>query len=353
MLLTKALNIRRQCVLGLISTIGSGAVAILLAWKGYGVWSLGLQSLTASVLGVILVWGCVSWRPRLIFAWQSIRGLFKFSSFLLLSNLSNTFFSRINALVIGKFYSATDLGHYSRADGLRLLPGDLLSEVINRVAFPIFSAAHEDKALLRAGLKKSITLVMMLNVPIMLGMLVTARPLVYVLFGAQWLPCVPYVRILCIGGMLWPLHILNLSVLTAQGHSNLFFRLEIIKKTLGILFLAAACPFGIMAIAWSVALGGFISFAINAYYSGRFLQYGMLRQVFDLLPIFTGALVMAACAWALSFLPIRPQIVMLAVQAAAGVIVYVLFCLIFKVKAFADVIAIAKSRLPQRAACGG
>ena len=346
MLLNKALNIRRLCIIGLISATGSGAVAILLAWKGYGVWSLGIQFLIASVLRVVLIWWHVSWRPRWVFSLKSIRALFKFSSFLLLSSLADTLFGRLNTLFIGKFYSASDLGQYSRADGLQQLPGDTLSGIISRVAFPLFSASHTDERLLRAGLKKAITLVMMLNLPIMVGMLVTASPLVRVLFGAQWLPCVPYVRILCLGGMLWPLHVLNLSVLKAQGHSNLFFRLEVIKKTLGILLLAAACPFGIAAIAWSTALGAIISFVINAYYSGRFLQYGTLRQTLDLLPCFTGALVMAACVWALSFLPIQTPIVMLAIQIGAGVIVYVLFCLIFELKAFAEAVAIAKSRLP-------
>jgi teichuronic acid exporter len=216
------------------------------------------------------------------------------------------------------------------------------------VAFPIFSTAHEDKALLRAGLNKAITLVMMLNLPIMLGMVVTAKPLVYVVFGSQWLPCVPYVQILCINGMLWPLHILNLSVLKAQGHFNLFFRIEVFKKSLGLLLLAAACPFGITVIAWSTVLGAIISFAINAHYSGRFIKYGLWRQTLDLLPYSIGALVMATCVWALSFLPIRTPVVMLCVQVSVGVIVYVLFCRIFRVEAFADAVAIAKSRLPRR-----
>ena len=165
-----------------------------------------------------------------------------------------------------------------------------------RVAFPIFAAAHSDKELLRTGLRKAITMVMMLNIPVMLGMAVTARLLVLVLFGKQWLPCVQYLQILCLGGIFWPLHVLNLEILTAQGHSNLFFRLEVIKKVVGIVILGSACFFGINAIAWSMlslVWSAMASMPITAVFSSITAPCRRWLTCFPL----AASLIMAFCVW--------------------------------------------------------
>jgi O-antigen/teichoic acid export membrane protein len=336
LLLTKALNFRRQCIISLAAQFVSGAVAVLLAWRQYGVWSLGVQTLLATIIGTTLLWVSSSWRPRWVFSITAIRSLFRFGSFLLLSGLLDTLFNRLTSLVIGKFYSAKDLGYYSRADGTRLMPGNLISSIIGRVAFPVFAAAKEDKALLKAGLRKAITMAMMLNIPLMLGMAVTARPLVVVLFGDKWLPSVPYLQILSLAGVLWPLHVLNLNVLAAQGHSNLFFRLEVIKKVYGILLIGTACFFGIVTIAWSLVLTGIFSFCVNAYYSGRLLGYGTLRQIADLLPYAGAALIMTACSWAAHFLPFTSPVWLLTAQVLVGAAVYGILCAVWRLAAFVD-----------------
>ena len=253
-----------------------------------------------------------------------------------MAGLLETFFSRLNTLVIGKFYSAKDLGYYSRADGTSLLPGDITSGIIGRVAFPMFAAAQHDKALLKTGLRKAITMVMMINIPLMVGMLVTARPFVAVVFGSQWLPCVPYLQILCLGGILVPLHMLNLNILLAQGYSNLYFRLEVIKKTVGILLMGTACFFGITAIAWSSVLTGIIWFCINAHYSGRFLGYGSLRQTIDLLPNAGVGITMAVCTWSVSLLPITFPILLLAIQVLFGAVLYTTLCAMLRLEGFVN-----------------
>jgi O-antigen/teichoic acid export membrane protein len=321
-------------------------VAILMAWKGYGVWSLAVQFLLSSALRVLSGWWVVDWRPLWVFSWLSIRSLFKSSSFLFLAEVSNALFSRINTLVIGKFYSAADLGYYSRADGVQTLPGGVLTGIIDNVAFPVFSSVNHDTAFLRAGLKKSITIVMMLSMPIMVGMMVTAKPLVQVLFGVQWLPCVPYIQILCLRGLFLPLLILNGSLHKSLGVFSLIFRVEIAKRILVLLLLAIACPFGVAAIAWSTVLISVLNFMVGGYYSGKFVQYGLMQQIVDLAPCIGGSLVMASGVWALSWLPIHPPIVMLAVQTASGAAIFVAFCHVFKLAAFTDAVAIVRSRLP-------
>jgi O-antigen/teichoic acid export membrane protein len=335
LLLTKALNFRRQCLISLSAQVISGVVAVMLAWRGFGVWSLGIQTVLATIIGTLLLWVTGTWRPRWVFSFTAIRSLFRFGSFLLFSALLDAVASRLNSLVIGKFYSAKDLGYYSRADNTSMIPGSLISSIIGRVAFPLFAAAKDDKAMLQSGLRKSIAMTMMVNIPVMLGMVVTAPSLVVVLFGNQWLHCVPYLQILSLAGILWPLHVLNLNVLMAQGHSNLFFRLELIKKTLGILFISIAAFFGILAIAWSSVALGIIGFCINAYYSSRLVNYGAARQTADLLPYFGAAVVMAACCWLLEFIPLGP-FWLLTMQVAIGGVVYGAICTVSRLTAFVE-----------------
>jgi len=347
-LLWRSLNFRRQCIISLTALVVSGAVAIILAWRHYGVWSLAIQTLVCTIINAVLLWTTSSWRPTWVFSVSSIRSLFKFGGFVFLTGLIDTLFTRLNTLVIGKFYSARDLGYYSRADSTSILPGDVMSGIIGRVAFPIYAAAQDDKALLKAGLRKSIILVMMLNIPIMLGLAVTARALVLVLFGNQWLPCVPYLQILCLGGILVPLHMLNLRILLAQGHSDLYFKLEIIKKSIGVLLMGAACFFGIAAIAWSSVLTGFIGFGFNAHYSGRFLGYGFFSQTLDLLPYVGAGLAMGGASWAISFLPITTPILMLATQISVGAIIYVSLCAGLRLKGFVDAWSMVRPVLAKR-----
>lgn len=344
-LLTKELNFRRQCAISLVSVVLSGVSAIVLAWHGYGVWSLAFSTLIATCATTILLWILNSWRPSLSFSFNSIRQLFRFGSYLLFSGLLDTIFSRMNTLFIGKFYSARDLGYYSRADGTQQLPTGLLAGIIGRVAFPIFAAAHQDKELLRSGLRKAITTIMMLNIPMMFGMAVTARPLVFVIFGEQWLPCVPYLQILCLGGIFWPLHVLNLNVLIAQGHSNLFFRLEVIKKVIGIGILGSACFFGIIAIAWSTVATGLICFVLNARYSGLILNYGTIYQSIDLLPYFGASLVMVMSVMTVTLLPLHSPLLIFTTQIFIGISVYFLICYFFRLSAFVEFFKVIELRI--------
>ncbi len=335
-LLCRSLDFRRQCVISLAALIVSGTVAIILAWRHYGVWSLAIQTLVATLVSVVLLWVSSSWRPAWVFSFATIRSLFKFGGYVLLSGLFDTLSTRLNTLVIGKFYSAKDLGYYSRADGTSVLPGDVMQGIIGRVSFPIFAAAQHNKELLKAGLRKSILLVMMINLPVMLGMAVTARPLVLVLFGVQWLPCVPYLQILCLGGILIPLHMLNVRILLAQGHSDLYFRIIIIQKTASILLMGASCFISITAIAWSSVITGIICFCINAHYSGRILGYGSLRQTIDLLPYAAVTISMAACVWTISWLPITSPALLLGAQVVGGALIYLSLCAALRLRAFTD-----------------
>jgi O-antigen/teichoic acid export membrane protein len=344
-MMTKALDFRKQCIISIASVLVSGTVAIILALRAYGVWSLAFSSLTSTCVTTCLLWLLNTWRPRLIFSVAAIRSLFRFGSFLFISGLIDLFYTRLNTLVIGKFYSPRDLGYYSRADGTQQLPANLLTGIINRVTFPVFATIHHDTMRLRAGLRKTIGLVMMVNIPVMFGLAVTSKLLVLVLFGEKWLPCVPYLRILCIGGTLFPMQVLNLNILVAQGHSNLFFRLEVIKKAIGVSLLVFACFWSITAMAWSIVVTSVICFVLNTRYSGLFLGYGTLQQSLDLIPYFGAGFGMAICAWGAGLLVIHPPILLLMIQVLAGITAYGLTCYAFRFPAFSEAIQIIGSRL--------
>jgi O-antigen/teichoic acid export membrane protein len=230
--------------------------------------------------------------------------------------------TRINTLVIGKFYSARDLGFYSRADSTQQLPVNLLSTVIGRVAFPLFSLTAHDPGLLLRGMRKAIKSAMFLNLPAMVGLVVVARPLVQTLFGERWLPAVPYLQVLALAGILWPLHILNLNYLKSTGQSRLFFNLEIAKKILAVVALLIGSPISVLAMAWSQVVVGCVSFFLNAHYTGKQLGYTPWKQLRDLGPVVMATLVMAVCTWCVPFMIALRPIWLLGVQLVVGVAVF-------------------------------
>jgi len=333
-LLIKELNFKKICMISISSTIISGIVALILAWRQYGIWSLGIQTILATTITTILLWTWSSWRPRLIFSIQSIRKLFKYSSYILFTVLADVLYTRLSTIVIGKWYSASDLGFFTRADQTQQLPGGLILRSISRIAFPVFAAARDDKVMLKAGIKKAITATMFINIPLMFGLVVTAKPLILILFGNQWVPCVPYLQILSIGGILLPVDVMNMNVLIAQGHSDLLFRLTLIKKLVGIVLVGIACFFSISAIAWSVAVAGIVCFFINAHYTGTILGYGAYKQLRDVSPYLVGSIVMATSSLAVNLFTINGPFVLVLLQVAVGLIVYLLFCYIFKLNEF-------------------
>lgn len=289
-LLTKKLDFRTQMKTSSISSVLSGGVAITMAWQGAGLWALAAHAFTATLITTILLWWINPWRPLLKFSMASVHKLFLVGGYLLASGLLGVLVDRMHTLIIGKFYGVRELGYYNRADGTKQLPLGLLTGIISRVALPIFSAAADDKEQLRRGVKQSVQMAMLINIPIMFGLFAVSKPLVLVLFGESWRPAVPILQVLCLAGIFWPLHILNLNALIAQGHSSLFFRLEIGKRILGIALLIAGAYNGVMGIAWSQVVFGVVAFFINAYYTKRYLNYGAFDQIMDFLPAFVLAL---------------------------------------------------------------
>jgi len=344
-LLNRDLDFRTQMRISVTAAVISGALAITLAATGWGVWSLAIQTVVSTVISTICVWWWRPWRPRFIFSFAALRSMFRFGSYLLFSGLLDTAYTQFYTLVIGKFYSARDLGYYARADGTRMLPTNVISTIVSRVAFPIFSAASGDRNLLQRGMRKAVESLMLVNLPLMLGLLAVSRPLVLTLFGEKWLPCVPYLRVLCLAGILWPLHVINLNLLNAIGRTDLFFRLEIIKKVIGFSVLLIAANISILAMAWSSVLLGVVSYFLNAYYTGVHLGYPASRQLRDIFPLVLASGFMFACVWPLTLISSFPAPVLLAVQVVTGGAIYLACCYFLKFHAFTEGVTELRLRL--------
>jgi teichuronic acid exporter len=345
-LLTKALDFRTQTKVSLIASLLSGMIGMGMAYRGFGVWSLATQQLSSAAFRTALLWIFSHWRPAWLFSMQSLREMFSFGSKLLCSGLLNTIFDNIYVIVIGKLFSPADLGYYSRANNLQQLPSQTLSEMVARVTFPVFSTIQDDPERLKRGMKKALTTLVLVNFPLMIGLAAVARPLVLVLLTDKWAPCIPYLQLLCLVGLMYPLHVINLNVLQALGRSDLFLRLEIIKKALIVLNIVITWRWGIMAMITGQIITSLLSYYLNAWYNKALLQYSIWEQIRDLYPYLLTSLLMGAVVYAMIYLPIASQMILLVCQIVAGGIAYLLFCRIFRFPAYMELQRMIVSRLP-------
>jgi O-antigen/teichoic acid export membrane protein len=344
----KELDFKTPLKINTIAIVVSSAVGIFLAWKGYGIWALVSQSMVGSILRTILLWQISKWRPLFVFSYESYKNLFKFGGFLFLSGLLDTAYQRFYTVIIGKLYGVYDLGIYNRANATKQLPTSVLTGILSRVAFPIFSRANHDSAMLKRGLRLSIRGTMFINIPIMLGLGVVAAPLIITLFGDAWSKCVPLLQILALSGILWPLHVLNLSVLKAMGHSGKFFKIEIIKKVIGTILLILGSLYGMQGMAWAVVASSISSYILNAYYNGKFINYGVWQQVLDFLPALAcGGVMSIAVILTSKQIEFTPP-VQLITLSCVGALSYLLCCKLFKVEELNNAICIVKKNLAQR-----
>jgi O-antigen/teichoic acid export membrane protein len=344
-LLTKHIDFKTQLKVSVIATVISGTIGVTMAFNGFGVWSLVAQSLSGNLFRTALLWLFNTWRPSLVFSFVSLRGMFAFGSKLLCAKLIATIFNNIYLIVIGKMFSATDLGFYSRAKGLQQLPVDNISGIVSRVSFPVFSSVQDDKPRLKRGVRKALLMLAMVNFPLMIGLAVVARPLVMVLLTEKWAPCIPYLQLLCVVGILYPVHVINLNVLTAQGRSDLFFRLEILKKILIVIAISVTYRWGIIAMIYGQIVTSCLGYFLNTYYTGKMLDYPITEQIQDLIPSLALAGIMGLGVYALKYAHIANQLALLSAQIMTGIVLYAVLCYIFRISSFMDVIEMVKSKL--------
>lgn len=228
--LTKILDFKTLMKINVIAVLTSGSISIAMAYLGFGVWSLVANMISMQFVQTLLLWSFNRWMPSLIFSTQSFIKYFSFGYKLLISGLIDTFYNNLYFLIIGKFYSVAQLGYYSNSVRIRDMASQSIVATVQRVTYPVLSSTREDEKRLKSVFRKIIKTIAFINFPLMVGIAVIATPLFQLLFGEKWLPSVYYFQLLCLAGMLYPIHALNLNILKVKGRSDLFLRLEIIKK---------------------------------------------------------------------------------------------------------------------------
>lgn len=324
--LSKGISFKTQTKASLIAGLLSGAIGIVLALSGYGVWSLVGQQLSSAFVVTSCLWLFSDWRPALLFSFDALRQLFGFGSRLLFSSVLNQIFENIYLVVIGRLFSATDLGFFARAKALNDLPCQTLSEMVARVTFPVFATLQDDRERLKRGLRKSLTLLSAVNFPMMIGLMVVAKPLVLVLLTNKWAASIPYLQLLCIAGLLYPLHLMNLNALQALGRADLFFRLEVIKKVLIVGSILLTWRWGIPAMIYGMIAVSVVSYYLNSYYSGQLLEYPLTQQLHDVCPFLMAAVLMGVVVRSTGVLLSTNPSVQIVTQVSIGTLVYAILC---------------------------
>jgi O-antigen/teichoic acid export membrane protein len=345
--LTKKLDFKTQTFVFLPALFLGGIIGVLLALKEYGVWSLVVMSLVQTTVKTILLWYRSKWTPDLKFSDKAFKKHFNFGYKLTLSGLLEIVFSNIYNIIIGKFYSVAQVGYYQRANSLQLLPATSVSSVISKVSYPLFSQIKDDNIRFKRVFRKILKLMIFIIAPILLVLAVLAEPLFRFLFTEKWLPAVPYFQILVVTGILYPLHAYNLNIINVKGRSDLFLRLEIIKKVLFISVIMVAFKFGLYGLLYSSVLFSIIAFFINTYYSGRFINYSTLEQIKDIYPIILLSLLTGFIVYILDrfiLFDICCDFARLALGAILAVIVYVFTAYFFKFESLTEINILIKNK---------
>lgn len=321
-LLTKRLNFNARTHAQVISSLASGVVAVTLAAYGFGVWSLAWQGLTETALRTILMWRFSRWRPAGRVRKDSFMTLFGFGGYMLLAGIFSTLSTRLQALMIGKLFSANELGYYAIAQNTQQAPSSFLATLLNRTGLPVFSAMAHEPEKLRLALKVTLQVSTFVFFPCMAGLALVANPAVSLVYGAKWLPAAPMLSFLAMAASLWPIHVLNLLALSSAGRSDRFLRLELIKNAIVFAATLLASPLGPTVVAASMLAASLFATLVNTWYSKEVLDYGLVEQLSDLKDTLFLTAVALAPAWAaLHWLNSTPLAMLISIVLSVAVYV--------------------------------
>lgn len=311
----------------------SGIVGIVLAYLGLGVWALVAQQLTNQFMITVIMWFTVKWRPKLIFSFKRVKGLFSYGWKLLVSSLIDNLYMNLQSLIIGKIYNPSMLGFYNRGDQFPKVIVSNINGSIQSVMLPVLASEQDNRKRVKNMVRRSIVTSSFVLFPMMCGLAVTAEPLVKILLTNKWLPCVPFLQIFCASYALWPIHTANLQAINALGRSDIFLKLEVIKKIIGLTILVISIHFGIYAIAVGTLISGIISTFINAYPNLKLLNYSYKEQIKDIMPSLLLSLIMGAVVYNFKWLHMLSWLTLI-IQICLGIIIYIIMAKVFKLECY-------------------
>lgn len=319
---SRTMQFKRFFFATLGGTIGAAIIGIAMAYYGFGVWALVTQQIFNATVDTIILWVTVKWRPKRMFSWKRLKVLFSFGWKLLASALLETFYNNIRQLIIGKLYTSADLAQYNRGKQFPDLIVSNINTSIDSVLLPVMSKSQDDPKQIKSMTRRSIKTSTYIMAPLMMGLAFCAESIVGLILTDKWLPCVPFLRIFCITYMFYPIHTANLNAIKAMGRSDLFLKLEIAKKVVGIALLLSTMWFGVMAMAYSLLISSVLSQIINSWPNRKLLNYGYLEQLKDILPGIVLAVFMGCCVNLVSLFNLS-NVVTLLIQIPLGAAIYI------------------------------
>jgi teichuronic acid exporter len=342
---TKELNFKIQMLISTPSLLIGGAVGVIMAYYGFGVWSLVYSKIIQSLAHNSQLWIRSEWRPAFTFHYHKLKNHLRFGFNLTVSSVLDTIFSNVLTIIIGKYFDSSKVGFYNQAERIQMLPVKLLSSLVSRIAFPLFSEIQFDDVKLKNAYKNIMQMVVFVIAPILIFAAVLGEPLFRFLLTDKWLPAVSYFQILCISGILYPIHSYNLQVLNVKGRSDIYLNLEIIKKIILTLIIFISFQFGIFGLLYGYAGFSVIAFFINSYYSGKLIGYSSFDQVKDLFPILFAAVISGFTIFVIdsfTFVYFFNDFSRLFIGLFSGLGVFLFLSLLLKLDPFDEIIIILK-----------
>lgn len=324
-------------------TIFSALLGIIMAYAGFGVWAIVFQQLSNNAIDTLILWITVKWRPIKKFSWTRLKHLLSFGWKMLASSLLDTVYNNLRNMIIGKLYTSADLAFYNQGDKFPKLIITNINTSIDSVLLPTMSNEQDNHVRVKDMTRRAIKISTYIMAPLMIGLAFCARPIVQLVLTDKWLPCVPYLQIFCVSYLFWPIHTANLNAIKAMGRSDLFLKLEIIKKIIGMILLIITMNISVMAMAYSLLISGLISQVINSWPNRYLLKYSYIDQIKDILPNIVMALIMGGFVYFISYLNLS-NLVSLVLQIALGGIIYLVLSIFTRNDSFIYLINILKSR---------
>lgn len=323
-------------------TIGAAVVGIVMAYLGFGVWALVAQMLFNAAVDTIILWITVKWRPKMMFSFERLKSLFSFGWKLLVSSLLDTVYNDLRQLIIGKLYSSNDLAFYNQGKKFPHLIVTNINTSIDSVLLPTMSKAQDDKNAVRSMTRRAIKTSTYIMMPVMIGLAVCAEPLVSLILTDKWLPCVLFLRVFCITYAFYPIHTANLNAIKAMGRSDLFLKLEILKKIIGLTAILITMWISVEAMAYSLLVTTLLNQIINSWPNKKLLGYSYLEQIKDMLPQIGLSLLMGAAIYLVQLAGFS-NIYTLCIQIPLGIIIYIALSKLLHIESFEYVTSMLKS----------
>ncbi len=314
-------------------TIFSAFLGIGLAYAGFGIWAIVIQQLSNTTIDTLILWLTVKWRPQKLFSWERLKGLLSFGWKMLVSSLLDTIYTNMRSLIIGKMYSSADLAYYNQGEKFPNVISSNINTSIDSVLLPTMASAQDDPHRVKSMTRRAIKTSTYIMAPMMMGLAFCAGPIIRLVLTDKWLQCIPFLQIFCVTYMFYPVHTANLNAVKAMGRSDLFLKLEIVKKVIGFALMLSSMWFGIMAMAYSLLVGTALGMLINSWPNRILLNYSYLEQVKDILPSIALAVFMGLCVNLVGLFHLS-NIVTLLLQIPIGAAIYIVTSSLLHLESF-------------------